>query len=166
MLLTLLIEVRKFKDQYPEAHIQLNGVYVAKHIRNDQEEFKFEVKDSDCVQIIMLGKGQHDTEIVNNNIISDKAVILKEIKLEGCVYPIIKEVISYTDPQNNILPADNYMHANGIISIKIKDLVETTPIINDVEDLTFEQMAIEVLGRPTTINPKNSNSTLPKDKNI
>lgn len=166
MLLTLLIEVKKFKGQCPEVCIQINGTTIIEHIQSKQEEFNFEVSDRDCVQIVMLGKNLYDTELVNGNIISDKAVILKELKLEGCVYQKIKEIISYTDIENNKLSPDNYMHSNGIISINIADLLKTAPLIEGIENLTFEQMALEVLGRPTTIISKNSNLILPKDKNI
>ncbi len=165
MLLTLLIEVKRFRDQCPEVHVELNGTRIAEYIESSQKELCLDVNECDCVQIIMSGKNQFDTELIDGIIVSDKAVIIKELKLEGCSYQNIREVVSYIDSNNNKLSPDNYMHSNGILSIKVIDLLQTAPFINDIEDLTFEQMAMEVLGRPTTIIPTNFDLFLPKNKN-
>lgn len=146
--LTLLIEIKKYKDIAPQVSLLKNNlIELDSIIATHQNKITLEVNDTDIVSIIMQGKNQNDTEIVDDKIISDKAVILNNIYLEGLEHKELKKCISYFDDNNNLLGHDNYMYKNGRIDISINKLIHQFPCnINDVtKKITLEQMILEVL---------------------
>lgn len=148
--LTLLIEIKKYKDIAPQVSIIKNNLIELESVSAIQNKIILEVTDTDLVSILMQGKNQNDTEIVDGKIISDKAVILNNIYLEGLEYKELKKCISYFDDNNNLLGHDNYMYKNGRIDISIDKLIHQFPSnINAVtKKITLEQMILEVLETP------------------
>lgn len=148
--LTLLIEIKKYKDIAPQVSIIKNNLIELESVSAIQNKIILEVTDTDVVSITMQGKNQNDTEIVDGKIISDKAVILNNIYLEGLEYKELKKCISYFDDNNNLLGHDSYMYKNGRIDISIDKLIHQFPSnINAVtKKITLEQMILEVLETP------------------
>ena len=146
MQLTLLIEIKKVKGIPPCASLMINELTVAQNITDERNEFNFTVTDTDVVSVIMQGKGLYDTEISNNQIISDKAVVIFGVYLEGMHYGNLTEIISYYDNQNNLLTPNAYMHINGKINIPVELLIQAVPTnLNVLSNMTIEQMYSEVL---------------------
>ena len=145
--LTLLIEIKKCKNIAPQVSLLKNNlIELDSIIATYQNKINLDVIDTDIVSIIMQGKNQNDTEIVDGRIISDKAVILNNIYLEGLEYKELKKCISYFDNNNNLLGHDSYMYKNGRIDISINKLIHQFPSnINDItKKITLEQMILEV----------------------
>jgi hypothetical protein len=149
--LTLLIEIKKYKDIAPQVSLLKNNlIELNSIIATHQNKITLEVIDTDIVSIVMQGKNQNDTEIVDGKIISDKSVILNNIYLEGLEYKELKKCISYFDNNNNLLGHDNYMYKNGRIDISINKLIHQFPSNIDevIKKITLEQMILEVLETP------------------
>ena len=146
MQLTLLIEIKRVNGIPPHASLMLNDRIVEKSIIEEHNEVTINVTDTDIVSIVMQDKGLNDTEIHNHQIISDKAVVLTGVCLEGMHYNDLNKLITYFDTQHNLLEPDTYMHKNGKINISIKQLIQTVPNnLNVLTNLTIEQMYSEVL---------------------
>ena len=150
MQLTLLIEIKKYKDIAPQVSLLKNNLIQLTSIPVNQNKITLEVDDTDIVSIIMQGKNQNDTEIIDGKIISDKAVILNNIYLEGLEYKELKKCISYFDDSNNLLGYDTYMYKNGRIDISINKLIHQFPSnIGDLtKKITLAQLILEVLENP------------------
>jgi len=148
--LTLLIEIKKYKDIAPQVSLLKNNLIQLTSIPVNQNKITLEVDDTDIVSIIMQGKNQNDTEIIDGKIISDKAVILNNIYLEGLEYKELKKCISYFDDSNNLLGYDTYMYKNGRIDISINKLIHQFPSnIGDLtKKITLAQLILEVLENP------------------
>lgn len=144
MLLTLSIEIKKCRGTPPTAFIVINDDVVTPLV-DHTNEFSFDVLDTDIVSIVMDGKTSADTEVVNGEIISDKAVMITSVTLEGLSYFDIKKFIEYVDSSGHQLTPTNYMHVNGKLNISISKLLQTSPSdLDNTPDLSFEQMIKEV----------------------
>lgn len=147
MQLTLLIEIKKYKGNAPRVSVLKNNRIELESIDPSQNKIILEVADTDVISITMQGKNQNDTEVVDGKVISDKAVLLGGIFLEGLEYKELTKCIVYFDDNNNRLSNDSYMYKNGKIDIAIDKLIQQFPsnIETLVKKITFEDMKLEVL---------------------
>lgn len=148
MQLRLSIVIKTIGGRAPIATVQWSD----KCITIDQSTtVELDVLESDIVKLTMTGKGPNDTLVVDNHIVEDMAVILTGVYLGGVNFTNQLDNLLCYDLQGTQIPNNSYISRDGYIEIDIKQLLVSDFDYNEINYLSFEDMALEVLGRPSTL---------------
>lgn len=144
MQLKLSIERKSCQGRWPTAQVvcgQLTQTF--------ERDVCVNVTDSDCVFLHMTGKDYNDTVVgPDGAVLEDVAVILDQIELGGVDFGHCVDQLPYRDHNHTALPSNRYMSKNGYIVIDIAALLQMDYQYSNIQYLTLDQVAQEVLGRP------------------
>lgn len=148
MLLRLSIEIKTVQGRCPTATLSWNNNTL---VVLETGSVEIDVQECDTVTLTMSGKNKHDTVVVNDEIVEDMAVVLTGMWLGDVNFTNQLDHLLCFDDQNTAIPSNPYMSRNGCIKISISQLVVSDFDYSEIRYMSFEEMAEEVLGRPTTL---------------
>lgn len=143
MLLNLSIELTEALGRTFDVSISRNGILLA--------GYEFDVGERDCVVITATGKGESGTEVSESGeIVADISLVLKSMTLGGVDFDP-SGLVDACDLDGNPLNSNASLYTDGTITISIDKLLQSHYNYKNAAILTLEQVALEVLGRPSSL---------------
>jgi len=149
MQLNLSIELTTARGKAFRVELLKNNKTLCKVLDNS---FSLDVTDGDVVALRALGKGPNGTVVgLDGSIEEDISLRITKLELADMDFLEIVESTDSYDVHGGKLTSTHSLYCDGMIVIDIDKLIFGHYNYKNVPMLTLEQVALEVLGRPTTI---------------